>query len=102
MNTFCGNKRTEEINKINLAIIGNTSMGDYLLERDIMVLYSNSLDNYDYDYFGYIEDNSILDVTKKLIPLNEVNDYYQKKFNYKNLNKNFKVFDNLNDALDLY
>ena len=104
INIIHSNNKNNTINQLNLAVIGNTSVGDLLLDKEISVLYTNKLDNYEFDYFGYIQDNAILDITRKYYSIEEINNFYiQKEIqNYSNINKPFDIVDNINQALDLY
>ena len=104
INIIHSNNKNNTINQLNLAVIGNTSVGDLLLDKEISVLYTNKLDNYEFDYFGYIQDNAILDITRKYYSIEEINNFYIQKeiHNYSNINKPFDIVDNINQALDLY
>ena len=101
-NVFNGINRIDEINKLNLAIIGNTSAGDLLNDRQISVLYSNKLDKYDFDYFGYIRENIFLDNSEKLFSIEEINNFYINKVSNAYQSIQFKIVQNINQALDIY
>ena len=87
-------KKMNRMTNLDLVVVGNSSVAEEALKMGVPVVYSNELDTYTYDIYGYINYELVIDGSLNLPTLQNIYDFYESFRTKRNLTSFFNSKNN--------